>query len=207
VAKHPDRFAAFAALSMHDPNQAADELRRAVKELGLLGAMLNDFQSAGEDGNVTFSISTPSRTSVLTDWDSQTMLMYDDPVYDVSCAKLAKERVGKTFSLTSSLCQPFWAAVQELDVPVYLHPRLASPRVWKDLYGPRKWLEASAWGFANQLSIHILGIITGGVFDRFPKVRLGPSFPFFCMKNTEPSLMSYGPKVQMIFGHMGELSN
>jgi hypothetical protein len=40
---------------MHDPHQAAQELRRAVKELNMVGAMLNDFQSAGEDGNVSAS--------------------------------------------------------------------------------------------------------------------------------------------------------
>src|SRR5579871_4300808 len=37
------RFGGFASLSMHDPKQAAEELKRAVKELGLLGAILNDF--------------------------------------------------------------------------------------------------------------------------------------------------------------------
>jgi 2,3-dihydroxybenzoate decarboxylase len=31
---------------MHDPHQAAQELKRAVQELGLLGAILNDFQEA-----------------------------------------------------------------------------------------------------------------------------------------------------------------
>lgn len=37
--KNPQRFSGFASLSMHDPKQAAQELRRAVKELGLKGAM------------------------------------------------------------------------------------------------------------------------------------------------------------------------
>jgi hypothetical protein len=55
---------------------------------------------------------------------------------------------------------------------VYMHPRLASKTVFNELYRDRKWLQASAWGFANQLSIHILGIATSGVFDRFPGVQL-----------------------------------
>lgn len=46
---------------MHDPCQAAQELRRSVVELGLKGAIINDFQSAGPDG--------------------ETMLMYDQPEY------------------------------------------------------------------------------------------------------------------------------
>jgi predicted TIM-barrel fold metal-dependent hydrolase len=37
--KNPKRFSGFASVSMHDPKQAAQELRRAVKELGLVGAM------------------------------------------------------------------------------------------------------------------------------------------------------------------------
>ena len=49
VSSNPARFAAFCALSMHDPGQASEELRRCVKEYGMVGAMLNDFQN-GEDG-------------------------------------------------------------------------------------------------------------------------------------------------------------
>ncbi|KAJ7790841.1 2,3-dihydroxybenzoate decarboxylase [Mycena olivaceomarginata] len=140
VKANPSRFAAFAAVSMHDPKQAAEELSRAVIELGCVGVMLNDFQSSGLDGNTT--------------------LFYDNPFYDI-----------------------FWATVEELDVLVYMHPRLASKTVFNELYRDRKWLQASAWGFANQLSIHILGIATSGVFDRFPGVQLafghmGEHIPF-----------------------------
>ncbi|MCZ2811942.1 amidohydrolase family protein [Modestobacter sp. VKM Ac-2979] len=40
VRRHPDRFAAFATLPTPDATAAADELRRAVTELGHVGAML-----------------------------------------------------------------------------------------------------------------------------------------------------------------------
>ncbi|KAF7358692.1 Amidohydrolase family protein [Mycena sanguinolenta] len=131
VRANPSRFAAFAAVSMHDAKQAAKELTRAVIELGCVGVMLNDFQSSGPDGS--------------------TSLFYDNPSYDM-----------------------FWAAAEALGVPVYLHPRLPSKVVFDEQYRDRKWLQASAWGFANQLSIHILGIATSGVFDRFPP----PTIPF-----------------------------
>lgn len=62
VAKNPKRFQGFASLSMHDPVQAGNELRRAVTKLGLKGAIINDYQSAGPDG--------------------ETMLMYDQSAYD-----------------------------------------------------------------------------------------------------------------------------
>ncbi len=40
---HPDRFGAFASLPMQDPDAAAKELTRCVKELGFKGAMVNGF--------------------------------------------------------------------------------------------------------------------------------------------------------------------
>jgi predicted TIM-barrel fold metal-dependent hydrolase len=46
VRRHPDRFSAFATLPTPAPELAADELRRAVQELGLVGAMV--FPRTGE---------------------------------------------------------------------------------------------------------------------------------------------------------------
>ena len=114
---------------MHDPQEVADEATRAINELGCIGVMLNDFQSAGEDAN--------------------TMIFYDHPKFDV-----------------------FWSTMAKLDRPVYIHPRLPTPNIWNQLYSDRKHLEASAWGFASQLSLHILAIATSGVFDRFPNLQL-----------------------------------
>jgi predicted TIM-barrel fold metal-dependent hydrolase len=41
IARHPDRFAAFAVLPMQSPDAAAAELARTVKELGFVGALIN----------------------------------------------------------------------------------------------------------------------------------------------------------------------
>lgn len=41
VRRHPDRFAGFAHLPMRSPEAAADELERAVRDLGFKGAMIN----------------------------------------------------------------------------------------------------------------------------------------------------------------------
>jgi len=54
VAAHPDRYAALAALPMHDAQLAADELTRCVRELGLKGAMVNGFQQIDDDDNVHY---------------------------------------------------------------------------------------------------------------------------------------------------------
>jgi 2,3-dihydroxybenzoate decarboxylase len=42
VAEHPGRFRGFAAPPMADPAAAAAEMDRAVRELGLAGALVND---------------------------------------------------------------------------------------------------------------------------------------------------------------------
>ena len=41
IRKHPDKFAGWAALAPQNPEAAADELERAVQELGLKGALIN----------------------------------------------------------------------------------------------------------------------------------------------------------------------
>ena len=52
VAKRPDRFAALAALPMQDPELAARELTRCVKELGFCGALANGFSQVGDADSV-----------------------------------------------------------------------------------------------------------------------------------------------------------
>src|SRR3974390_995383 len=54
VRKRPARFAAFAALPMQDPEAAARELTRCVKELGFVGALVNGFSQIGVPDNVTY---------------------------------------------------------------------------------------------------------------------------------------------------------
>jgi predicted TIM-barrel fold metal-dependent hydrolase len=41
VAMHPDRLGGFAHLPLQDPEDAADEFRRAVRDLGFRGALVN----------------------------------------------------------------------------------------------------------------------------------------------------------------------
>jgi len=120
---------------MHDAKQAATELTRAVKELGFLGAILNDFQTVEQPGG------------------PDTMKLYDQPEYDV-----------------------FWSVVQELDVPIYIHPRMPDATIEKLLYAERPGVIGSPWSFATGVSLHTLGLCCNGVFDRFPRVQVYISF-------------------------------
>jgi predicted TIM-barrel fold metal-dependent hydrolase len=76
----------------------------------------------------------------------------------------------------------FWAAVQELDVPFYLHPRLPLATRLQPYEG-HPWLAGSPWGFAVETSIHALRLMGSGLFDEYPRLKiilghLGEGLPF-----------------------------
>jgi 2,3-dihydroxybenzoate decarboxylase len=54
VAKRPDRFRALAALAMQDPDEATRELRRCVKELGFVGALVNGFSQINDPNSMVY---------------------------------------------------------------------------------------------------------------------------------------------------------
>jgi gamma-resorcylate decarboxylase len=54
VRKRPDRFAAFAALPMQDPDAAIRELERCVKELKFVGALVNGFSDSGDPAKLLY---------------------------------------------------------------------------------------------------------------------------------------------------------
>ncbi|TPX15917.1 uncharacterized protein E0L32_000251 [Thyridium curvatum] len=79
----------------------------------------------------------------------------------------------------------FWKTVEELDVPVYMHPRypMACDLEGKGSYAPRKQLLGAAVQFHLDLSFHIYALCSCGIFDEFPKVQvvaghLGEGIPF-----------------------------
>ena len=54
VAAHPDRFAAFASLTLQDPALAAQQLEKAMKRQGLKGAAIGDQVAGDEFSNPKF---------------------------------------------------------------------------------------------------------------------------------------------------------
>lgn len=95
-----------------------------------------------------------------TDESGTEMIFYDDPSWD-----------------------PFWQTVTDLNVPFYLHPRNPTGIFAEKLWAPRKWLIGPPLSFAQGVSLHLLGMVTNGVFDRHPKLQviighLGEHIPF-----------------------------
>jgi 2,3-dihydroxybenzoate decarboxylase len=54
VKKRPDRFQAFAALAMQDPDAATRELIRCVRELGFRGALVNGFSQINDPNSMVY---------------------------------------------------------------------------------------------------------------------------------------------------------
>lgn len=77
---------------------------------------------------------------------------------------------------------PFWEKVQELDVPIYLHP--GSPQQMPLNYKSHEELSGALWGWAVETATHTLRLVFSGLFDRFPDLKLilghmGESLPYF----------------------------
>lgn len=54
VARHPARLRAFAAVPLQDPEKAADELERAVRDHGFVGALVNGYSNVGDENNAQY---------------------------------------------------------------------------------------------------------------------------------------------------------
>lgn len=64
-----------------------------------------------------------------------------------------------------------WAALEELSVPLYLHPGAPPADHWQVL-GGRPELYGATWSWAAETGGHALRVIYGGVFDRHPSATL-----------------------------------
>lgn len=77
---------------------------------------------------------------------------------------------------------PILESAADLDVPVYLHPQTLPGDVIKPWQ--EAGLDGAVWGFAAETGLHLLRMITSGLFDRLPNLRvvcghLGEGLPFF----------------------------
>jgi aminocarboxymuconate-semialdehyde decarboxylase len=137
VRDDPTRFAGLATIPLQDPDLAARELERCVRELGLRGAQIGTHVDANSH-----------------------------------CAR------NETQNLDDKSLDSIWSAAEQLGAAVFVHP-------W-DMLGKDRmskyWLQ---WlvGMPAETSLAICSMMFGGVFERFPKLRVafahgGGAFPF-----------------------------
>ncbi len=77
---------------------------------------------------------------------------------------------------------PFWVALQDLDVPLYIHPNAMPADNWKVVQG-YPGMDTAMWSWAPKTGGHAIRLILGGVFDRYPAARvilghMGEFLPF-----------------------------
>ncbi len=83
---------------------------------------------------------------------------------------------------------PIFECAVALNIPIYLHPTVPPKAVVEASYGGfspavSAMLAGSGWGWHIETAIHVIRLILGGVFDRFPKLQivvghLGEGLPF-----------------------------
>ena len=78
--------------------------------------------------------------------------------------------------------RPFWAAVERLDVPFYLHPRNPIPE-HAQIYEGHPWLLGPTWAFGQETAVHALRLMASGLFDHHPRLKiilghLGEGLPY-----------------------------
>ena len=85
---------------------------------------------------------------------------------------------------------PILERAESLGVPIYLHPTPPPRAVIESSYagdfapGVTEGLAAAAWGWHVETATHVLRLVVGGAFDRFPGLQvvvghLGEGLPFF----------------------------
>ena len=84
---------------------------------------------------------------------------------------------------------PILECAEALNVPIYLHPTPPPQPVIDVSYGGfspmvTDMLAGGAWGWHIETAVHMIRIVCGGVFDRFPKLQfvighMGEGLPFF----------------------------
>ncbi|KAK4108324.1 amidohydrolase 2 [Canariomyces notabilis] len=141
------RFAGFAVLPMQQPDEAAAELRRAVTELGFVGALIDNHCGGGNR-------------------------FYDGAEYEST----------------------FWAAAEELGVPVYLHPTWPGDDDSATARFRGNFSEAAAvslgssgFGWHADTALHVLRLFASGLFDRRPRLKviighMGEMLPFMLQR-------------------------
>ena len=66
---------------------------------------------------------------------------------------------------------PFWAELERLDVPFYLHPR--NPRAEDaPIYDGHPWLLGPTWAFGQETAVHALRLMGSGLFDAHPGIQV-----------------------------------
>jgi predicted TIM-barrel fold metal-dependent hydrolase len=90
--------------------------------------------------------------------------------------------------LDDKFFSPIFERAEALNVPIYLHPTIPPKAVVEAYFAGfsptvTAMMEGPAWGWHIETAVHLIRMILGGVFDRYPKLQvvvghLGEGIPF-----------------------------
>lgn len=144
VRRHPDRFVGFAELPMHEPHEAAMELRRTCTT----SSSTSTSTSTGEGNGLGF-------VGALVDSHTEAGTYYDSPDYDVLWEEATRLDVP-------IYIHPTWPSSQ-------LRTTYSSPHVPDSV---NTAILAFGFGWHSDVAVHVLRLYAAGVFDRFPRVKI-----------------------------------
>jgi 2,3-dihydroxybenzoate decarboxylase len=155
VQAEPDTAAAISRARQNNDFLAERIARHPARFAGFAHLPMQDPREAARELERT--VSTLSFKGAMVNGHTNGMY-YDDRAYD-----------------------PFWEAMQELDAPLYLHPANAYSQPYSFTGHPE--LMGATWGWGVETGTHALRLLFGGVFDRFPRLKvilghMGEGLPF-----------------------------
>jgi predicted TIM-barrel fold metal-dependent hydrolase len=156
IAAYPNRFKGFCILPMALPAVAAEELKRCIKRLDFVGAL------------VDAHIVTPNGTSGR-------IAFFDGPEYDVLWAMAVRLDVP-------IYLHPTFPPLDDMLVPGKGLYAPAVPGQFTDYQAAA--LGTAAWGWHSNAGLGFLKMYLGGVFDRFPQLQvvlghMGEMVPYY----------------------------
>jgi predicted TIM-barrel fold metal-dependent hydrolase len=87
---------------------------------------------------------------------------------------------------------PIFESADALNVPIYLHPTQPPKPVIEASYGGfapmvTDLIAGAGWGWHIETAIHVIRVILGGVFDKYPRLRvvighMGETLPFMLQR-------------------------
>jgi predicted TIM-barrel fold metal-dependent hydrolase len=86
-----------------------------------------------------------------------------------------------------------WQKLEEMDVPIYLHPSWPTKEIFQQSYAGNFSARAmgvmggAMWGWHSEVGLHVLRLHAAGVFDKFPKLKIilghfGEIMPFMLQR-------------------------
>jgi 2,3-dihydroxybenzoate decarboxylase len=101
--------------------------------------------------------------------------------------------------LDAEMYVQFWERVQDLDVPVYLHPGEMHDR--PAMFAGRPELDGPVWAWTADTGAHALRLVFAGTFKRFPRLKIilghmGETLPFFLWRFDSRWQMEFGEELE-----------